>query len=131
MHKLFGEGILVVFELLLPIALIDNYALADALRVRQELIEPHEWNSEVVHTAGGRCTGRVAERCFVDFLNQVTCLLKFNRQEERAAYVDATYQQISGAAVGRLVRPELEAGGVGLAIEKIEIVLTHEKRVIA
>ena len=52
LHELFRESVFVVFELLLPVALIDDHALTDALGVRQKLIEPNDWDLQSVRPAG-------------------------------------------------------------------------------
>ena len=45
------EGILIVVQLLLPIALAHDHTLTDALRVRQKLIEPDDRHFEIVSSS--------------------------------------------------------------------------------
>src|SRR2546426_6174309 len=77
---------------------------------------------------GGR-TSCIAVSGLVETFDQVTSLLKFNRQEERRRSVDAL-QFAAGQVVSTrfdVVGPETNTARVGLAIQKVEIVLPYKK----
>ena len=67
--------------------------------------------------AKGRRTVRVAVSSFVDPLDQITGLLKFNRKEEGCRDIDAFHFNALwiGAADRNFVRPETDSTRVWLA----------------
>src|SRR5947209_3953860 len=110
------ERVLAGFKLLLPSRLTDDDALADLLRVGHEVFE-----------SDGHGRAREVSVCgLVHPIDEVARVLKFDGEEERAGDVDALDFDASGAraATRNLVLPEREAGRVGRAVEKVEIVLS-------
>src|SRR4030095_14855847 len=87
--------------------------MAELMCVAHELAE--EWKA----TEGDTCGA----------MNQKARLLKFNCQEEGGAGGDAL--DVSTLRVGAaridIVHPESEAGRVGLASQKIDVVLPHKE----
>ena len=74
----FSEGSLVIFQLLLPVPHVDNYAASDLLCVRQKLVESDDRNGDRMRSAKGRVAGGAAVSDFVEPFDQVTRVLKFN-----------------------------------------------------
>src|SRR2546429_4881075 len=81
-----------------------------------------------------RPAGGIAISDFVKALNQIAGLLKFNRKEVSGRDIDPLQinTRLVGSARSNLVGPEVPATLIGLAIEKIVIVLADiVSRIIA
>src|SRR5205814_887661 len=75
-----------------------------------------------------RRSARVAISHFVHALNQITCLLKFNRQEVSCRDVDALQinADLIGTAGSNLIDPKCQTIRVRRSIEKVVIVLANK-----
>ena len=82
MCELCRKSLLVILECLLPVTLIDYDTLSDLLRVQQKLAQADYGNRQLVRTADSLSPAVVAVSSLVQTLDQVTSLLKFNREEE-------------------------------------------------
>ena len=73
--------------------------------------------------AKSRRTRRVSESCLVRALDQIACLLEFNREKVSRRGVDALNvgARRLRRAVGDVVGPEVPATLIGLAIQKIQV----------
>src|SRR5205085_10796997 len=112
-------------ELLLPVALSDDDAGSNRFRVWNELAVTNDGNGQVVLPVKCRRSICIAERRLVHFLDQISRLLKLNRQKERRRSVDALdvgARLIAGAS-GDVAYPELKTARVGHAIQKIYVLL--------
>src|SRR5437667_7432311 len=79
LHELQREGLLIIFQLLLPVALAHDDTVANFLGVGQKLTESNRyWRAR-----------DVAESSFVNSIDEITGLLKLDRQKERCRRVDA------------------------------------------
>ncbi len=78
LHKLSCEVLLVGFQLLLPVALVDHYSLANFLRVREKLVQPNHGHRKLMRTAESRCADPVTVSGFVNAFHQVAALLELN-----------------------------------------------------
>src|SRR5207253_6327773 len=98
LHELECEGLLIIFQLLLPVPLIDDYAVANFLGVGQKLIEANRY----------RRVGDVAEGSFVNPIDQIAGVLKLDRKKERRRSIDALDRDASliAAAAGNVIGPE-------------------------
>src|SRR5205814_427033 len=114
-----GVGVLVCVELRLPVALADDYAAPYLLRFGEELLEGD----------GHGSAGQVAERGLVDAVDEEARVLKLDGEEEGRARVNPLDVAAVRVRAARLdvVRPELEARGVGLAREEVAVVLRDEE----
>src|SRR5439155_4740058 len=76
-----------------------------------------------------RQPARIAESCFINALDQIVGLLEFDRQIESGRDVNPPQLNASliAAARGNLIRPEVEAALIRLAIQKIEIMHAHKE----
>src|ERR1051326_6158061 len=107
-----------MFEGLFPTTLINDHAVTDFLCIGFELSEPKR----------NRRTCEVAVGGVVSSINQITCLLKFHREEESGGRIRAFGGATILIAAARfdVVDPEAETRFVGLAPEKIYILLTDK-----
>src|SRR5438552_12511396 len=103
----------------LPIRRCHDHTLSNLLRVGQKFAESHDWHGQLMRPARGGSGTAISVGGFVEALDEVTCLLKFNRQEERGRGVDAL--QLTACCVGStrfdIVGPETYATRVSLAIQ--------------
>src|SRR6476646_9218106 len=78
-----------------------------------------------------RSACRIEIRSLVKPLDQVTCLLKFNRKEESRRDIYAPQYGVAGRtrllAFSDLITPERQATRVRFPVKKIEVVLPHEE----
>src|SRR3989442_15099183 len=76
-----------------------------------------------------RCAARIAVSGFVHALDEITCLLEFDRQKISRRNIDALGFDAPCviAARSNLVSPEGQATRIRLAIEKVEIMLPDEE----
>src|SRR5581483_2386138 len=108
------------FQSLLPITLIDDYAVADLRRVCKEL-SARQRHRRILQIPVSRFVGSI------DF---VTRLLEFDRQEERGRNIDALDLDALRVAATRadLILPESVTIRVGFAIQEIAVLLANIKR---
>src|SRR5207237_8516038 len=81
-----------------------------------------------MRSAKGRSAAGTAVRRFVEALDQITCLLEFDRQKVSRRDIDPL-QFNAGcvtAAGNNFVGPELQARSIRLAVEKGQIMLMDE-----
>src|SRR5713226_8423206 len=76
-----------------------------------------------------RCAGRVTVSGFVESLDEITCLLEFDRQKVSRRDIDAFGFDASRVVAARsnLVGPEGQPARIRFAIEEVQIMLPHEK----
>src|SRR5438128_664142 len=119
LHELQREGLLIIFQLLLPVALTDNHTVANFLGVGQKLTESNRY----------RCARDVAESGFVNSIDEITGVSEFDREKERRRSVDSFQLDALGVCPARSdpVPPEAEAARVSLPVQKIQILLANEK----
>jgi hypothetical protein len=129
LHETIKIGNLVPFQRSLPIALIHNYAIGNGALVRQELVKSHDRNRQRVRAIECRGSGSLTERRLVSALDEVSCLLKLNREEEGTRHVVTARRSTIRVRAARLnlVRPERETRCVRIAIKEVSIVLTNEE----
>src|SRR5205085_9028435 len=116
------EGGLVRLQLLLPVALSDDYVPPDPLRVGQELVEPDDGDAQLMRAAEAGGPRRISVGNLVDPLDEIAGLLELDREEEGRRDVDAADRQVGGRrvrAVRHLASPEGEARRVRLADEEV------------
>src|SRR5205807_2631528 len=110
LHKTRHEVLLVSFQCLLPTALAHDDALANLLSIGQKLAESYGY---------GRA-GQIAVSSFVGAVNQITCLLKFNREEKGSRRIDTvTCSRRRVTARVDVVCPEVPTRRVGLTNQEI------------
>src|SRR5207249_4492886 len=119
--------LLIRLQRLLPSRSKDDYSLPDGLRVRQELVQANNRHRQLMRRLKCRTAGGVTVSCLVNSLDQITRLLKFDREEEGAGavypmHVDASRVETT---VGNVLRPEIEAGTVRHPTKKIQILLAR------
>src|SRR6185312_12810389 len=119
-------------ELQLPVTYSHYHVFANLLRVKQKLVEPDDRHLDGVRRAsksGG--TVCVAVRRFVNAFDKITGLLEFNRKEECRRHIDAAHFCVAGRAgllaLSYLIGPMRQAGSVRFAIQKVVVMLPHEK----
>ena len=61
-------------------------------------------------------------------IREITCLLEFNRKEERSRNIDSLHFNALhiGPAEIDLILPEQIAGRIRLSIQEIDVMLTHK-----
>src|SRR5438093_12160122 len=67
LYELQREGLLIIFQLLLPVALTDNHTVANFLGVGQKLTEPNRY----------RRAADVTVSSFINPIDQIARVLKF------------------------------------------------------
>src|SRR2546423_12640507 len=78
-------------------------------------------------SARGRGTRCVAERRFVEAIDEEARVLKFDRLEEGRTHIDATDIEVRISAISHLTCPKIKTSGIGFAIEKIHVLLAHKE----
>src|SRR6185369_14657455 len=88
-------------------------------------------HGDLMGTTQGRCAQRIAEGDFVKPFRQITGFLKFDRKKLscRSIYASDLAATFIRTASPDVVHPEFQPRGVGFAVEKIKILLAHQKRV--
>src|SRR5205807_9295510 len=122
-NKLIAESHLVSLQDSLPTILSDYHTLANLLCVRQKLVgKANDRDLHWVSAAERGSAVKVAIGGFVKTLNQIACLLEFDRQEKSCGTVDPLIvnARLVGATRNNFVGPKSQPTCVRGAIQKIE-----------
>src|SRR6267142_1471425 len=116
-HEIQGKGLLVGLQLLLRARLTDYYILPNLLNVWQKFNVPDGYRETNVMSR------------LIKPVDKVAGLLEFDRQEKRCRRVDAPNLDTLSVCATRcdLVSPKSQSGTIGLAIEKVQVVLPHKE----